>query len=44
MLKTSKSPGIDNISAELKHGDKKLWNKSLAQIEYGHKKKCKKKK
>jgi hypothetical protein len=24
MLKTSKAPGIDNTSAELKHGDKTL--------------------
>lgn len=24
MLQTSKSPGIDNTSAELKHGDNKI--------------------
>lgn len=42
MLQTSKSQGIDNTSAELKHGDKKLWNKILAPIENVHQKKCQK--
>jgi hypothetical protein len=42
MLLTSKSPGIDNTSAELKHGDKKLWNKILAPIENWHQKICQK--
>jgi hypothetical protein len=42
MLQTSKSPGIDNTSAELKHGDKKLWNKILAPIENVYQKKCQK--
>jgi hypothetical protein len=42
MLKTSKAPGIDNTSAERKHGDKILWNNILAPIEYGHKKNAKK--
>jgi len=42
MLQTSKSPGIDNTSAELQYGDNKLWNKILAPIENGHQKKCQK--
>ena len=42
MLQTNKSPGIDTTSAELNHGDKKLWNKILAPIENGHQKKCQK--
>lgn len=42
MLKTNKSPGKENTRAELKYGDKKLWNKILAPIEYGNQKKCQK--
>jgi len=37
-----KSPGIDNTCAELKHGDKKLWNKILTPIENVYQKKCQK--